>query len=73
MKRLRSGKSGGGQPAVDTTPRPANRLVKPAAIPLKLSASTESEANSNRLNWEKLGLDRPETKSQRSTAKIKLN
>jgi len=73
MKRLRSGKSGGSQPVVDTTPRPSKRLVKPAPNTLKLNASTESAANSNRLNWEKFGLDRPETMSQRSTAKIKLN
>ena len=73
MKGLRSGESSVKQPVVDDTPRPSKRLVKPAAIPLKLNASTESAANSNRLNWEKFGLDRPETKSNRTTARIKLN
>jgi hypothetical protein len=73
MKRLRSGDSGEKQPVADKTPRPSKRLVKPASVPLKLNASTDSAANSNRLNWEKFGLDRPKTMSQRSTAKIKLN
>lgn len=73
MKGLRSGESSVKQPVVDDTPRPSKRLVKPAAIPLKLNASTESAANSNRLNWEKFGLDRPEAKSNRTTARIKLN
>lgn len=73
MKRLRSGKLGEKQPVVDDTPRPPKRLVGSASVPLKLSASTVSPVKSSQLNWEKFGMDRPETRSQRNTAKIKLN